>query len=121
MRKYGTYIHLPLEIFQKERLAMRSWIFSSLIFLFLGANGQPIDCCSNGKNPFDLTFDPDTVAVCFPIQIPRNDPFYRGKKTCMNFARSETAPDMDCQPGPLQQVNQISHWLDGSNIYGSSR
>ena len=39
----------------------------------------------------------------------------------MNLARSETAPDMDCQPGPLQQVNQISHWLDGSNIYGSSR
>ena len=100
---------------------MRSWIFLSLIFLFLGANGQPIDCCSNGKNPFDLTFDPDTVAVCFPIQIPRNDPFYRGKKTCMNFARSETAPDIDCQPGPLQQVNQISHWLDASNIYGSSR
>jgi len=85
------------------------------------ANGQPIDCCSNGKNPFDLTFDPDTVAVCFPIQIPINDAFYKGKKTCMNFARSETAPDMDCQPGPLQQVNQISHWLDGSNIYGSSR
>ena len=28
---------------------------------------------------------------------------------------------IDCQPGPLQQVNQISHWLDGSNIYGSSR
>ena len=99
----------------------RSWIFLRLIFLFLGANGQPIDCCSNGNNPFDLTFEPDTVAVCFPIQIPRNDPFYRGKKTCMNFARSETAPDMDCQPGPLQQVNQISHWLDGSNIYGSSR
>ena len=62
----------------------KSWlavldIFKSYFFV-LGANGQPIDCCSNGKNPFDLTFYPDTVAVCLPIQIPRNDPFYRGKK-----------------------------------------
>ena len=119
-KKVRRFIHLPIESFQKM-FGSRPWIFLSLIFLFLGANGQPIDCCSNGKNPFDLTFDPDTVAVCFPIQIPINDAFYKGKKTCMNFARSETAPDMDCQPGPLQQVNQISHWLDGSNIYGSSR
>ena len=28
---------------------------------------------------------------------------------------------MDCQPGPLQQINQITHWLDSSNIYGSSK
>ena len=39
----------------------------------------------------------------------------------MNFARSEGSPDIDCKLGPLQQINQVSHWLDGSNIYGSSK
>ena len=29
----------------------------------------------------------------------------------MNFARSETALDINCQPGPLQQINQVTHWL----------
>ena len=38
----------------------------------------------------------------------------------MNFARSKVATNIDCKPGPFQQINQISHWLDGSNIYGSS-
>ena len=88
--------------------------------LFTGFNGQPIDCCSNNNIVFDGTFDPAS-AVCFPIEIPSNDRFYKGKKSCMNFARSEGSPDIDCQPGPLQQINQISHWLDGSNIYGSSK
>ena len=32
----------------------------------------------------------------------------------------KVAISLDCKPGPFQQINQISHWLDGSNIYGSS-
>ena len=60
----------------------------------IDADGEPLDCCSNGNNPFDLTFDPDSAAVCFPIPISTNDPSYRGSKTCMNFARSESAPDI---------------------------
>ena len=63
---------------------------------------------------------PNKEAVCFPIEIPQDDPFYKGLRNCMNLARSLGAPDIHCQPGPLQQVNQITHWLDGSNIYGSS-
>ncbi len=30
-----------------------------------------------------------------------------------------TAPRIDCFPGPSEQVNQITHWLDSSNVYGS--
>ena len=85
----------------------------------IGSNG-PVDCCSGTGDPFDLGFDLASIAVCLPIQIPGNDPFYNGRKTCMNFARSEGGLDINCQPGPLQQINQITHWLDGSNIYGSS-
>ena len=43
-----------------------------------------------------------------------------GKRTCMNFVRSQANVDLDCQPGPLQQINQVTHWLDGSGIYGST-
>ena len=32
----------------------------------------------------------------------------------------KVAINIDCKPGSFQQINQISHWLDGSNIYGSS-
>ena len=78
-------------------------------------NGRPIDCCSIGNRKFDSTEE----SVCFPIQIPPNDRFYKGKRTCMNFARSEGCLDINCQPGPLQQINQITHWLDSSNVYVS--
>ena len=37
----------------------------------------------------------------------------------MNFARSETALDINCQPGPLQQINQVTHWL-GMNSHEMS-
>ena len=79
------------------------------------SDGKPIDCCSNrNKN-----FDPSEDAVCFPIMIPESDPFFKKRKNCMNFPRSEGALDLNCQPGPLQQINQITHWLDASNVYGS--
>ena len=84
----------------------------------LGNNGRPIDCCSNGNA---VDFDDVAATVCLPIRIPTNDRFFKGRKTCMNFARSEAALELDCQPGPLQQMNQITHWLDSSNVYGSDR
>ena len=78
----------------------------------------PIDCCC--KYSFDMKNDEQIVAVCLPIKIPSNDPFFKNKTDCMNFARSKVSPSIDCKPRPFQQINQITHWLDGSNIYGSS-
>ena len=69
-------------------------IVDPIFFTWIGEDGEPINCCSNGNNPFDLTFDPNSAAVCLPIEIPRNDPFYRGGRTCMNLARSQGAPDI---------------------------
>ena len=43
-----------------------------------------------------------------------------GRKPCQNLVRSDPAPKMpDCSPGPRQQMNQITSWLDSSNVYGS--
>ena len=38
----------------------------------------------------------------------------------MSFARSLASPGLKCELEFRQQMNQITHWLDGSNIYGSS-
>merc|ERR1712223_975462 len=36
------------------------------------------------------------------------------------FTRSTLSPNQFCPLEPSQQVNQITHWLDASNVYGSS-
>ena len=47
--------------------------------------------------------------------------FYsRYNKTCMEFVRSSPAPRPDCALGPRDQINQITSYLDASNIYGSN-
>jgi peroxidase len=75
-----------------------------------------IQCCgTNGA--FPRSFDADK---CFPIRISNSDPFWKGKKTCMNFARSLISPDLKCGLQSREQLNQITHWIDGSNIYGST-
>merc|ERR1712079_747853 len=43
-----------------------------------------------------------------------------GRKTCMNFARSLSSPGLKCELSTREQLNQITHWIDGSNIYGST-
>merc|ERR1719264_1774201 len=73
-------------------------------------DNRDIDCCRSGGA---------TDAFCAPIDIPASDPFFRGRSTCMNLVRSVPAPDLDCGVRYREQVNQITHWLDASNIYGS--
>ena len=76
-----------------------------------------IQCC--GRNgAFPATFDAEK---CSPIRLFQDDPFWRGRKTCMNFARSLSSPSLKCELQTREQLNQISHWLDGSNIYGSTQ
>ena len=63
---------------------------------------------------------------CFPIQIPPNDPRSKRYK-CMDFTRSSAV----CGSGstsvffdvitPRQQINQITSYIDASNVYGSTK
>ncbi|KAL5236598.1 hypothetical protein ACI65C_004008, partial [Semiaphis heraclei] len=83
-----------------------------------------VTCChSNRPNPYPR----GTNDLCMQIEVPDDDPFYNFKNIgpntiyrCMNYVRSVPAVCPDCTFGPRQQMNQATHYLDGSMVYGSS-
>lgn len=77
----------------------------------------------------DMDFSPQAPSECgrtscenkgnhFPVRIPRNDPSStNSQRSCMPFVRTAAAPrDKTCF---RQQLNGVTSYLDGSNIYGS--
>ncbi|XP_053565707.1 peroxidasin homolog isoform X2 [Bombina bombina] len=65
-------------------------------------------------------------APCFPVVVPPNDPRIRNNARCMFFVRSSPV----CGSGmtsllmnsvyPREQMNQLTSYIDASNVYGSS-
>ena len=85
---------------------------------FPGEEESGILCCENG----DFITEKNRHRECFPINLPDNDRlFSRFNQKCMEFVRSMPAPRSGCNFGPREQVNQITAWLDGSNVYGSDQ
>ncbi|KAI5728625.1 hypothetical protein M8J77_018738 [Diaphorina citri] len=80
--------------------------------------GSTINCCT----PEGLPVSPrHSHSACFPIEVPRKDPFYaKFGRTCMNYVRSVAAIRQDCTFGPVEQLNQATPVLDASMIYGTS-
>ena len=64
---------------------------------------------------------PDPIQRCFNIPVKGGDPEFqfRGSETCFPFTRS----DIFCprQGEPREQINGITAFIDGSNIYGSDK
>ncbi|KAI2807789.1 hypothetical protein BLOT_005728 [Blomia tropicalis] len=80
--------------------------------------GRSISCCDNvvQRNPERFKHP-----ACHEIEIPVQDAFYRSKKqTCINFVRSAPAINPVCRFGPREQMNQLSSYIDGNNVYGAS-
>ncbi|XP_059053482.1 peroxidase-like isoform X2 [Achroia grisella] len=79
---------------------------------------QSIRCCDNsGFNLIPRYIHPS----CMPISVPDNDPFFKDKSvSCMEYTRSATTYRGDCTFGASEQMNQASHFLDGSHIYGTN-
>lgn len=76
-----------------------------------GDGEVPITCC--GENV-------QNRPQCFPISIPSDDPHF--DDSCMEFVRSAPSPPGDgCQLGPQEQINQITSFIDGGSVYGSSK
>ena len=79
---------------------------------------EGIECCSSGG---DFLPAKETSPHCLPIRLPADDAFYGPlKRKCMNFVRSLIGVRPDCRFGYAEQNNQVTHWLDGSQIYGSA-
>jgi len=71
---------------------------------------ESLNCCD----------EPDlSNPKCFTIPIPVHDGFYSWVNltaTCLNFVRSTPV----CQRKIRQQYNELTAFVDGSNVYGSS-
>nr|AIP87047.1 peroxicentin [Macrotermes barneyi] len=80
-------------------------------------SGNSIMCCRQDGGFLSPRY---IHPACMPISVPKNDPFYsKYRQLCMNYVRSLTALRPDCHFGPAEQMNQATHYLDGSMIYGA--
>lgn len=91
--------------------------YNIIFFIFLD-DGKPIECCSRGGAgilpPNQRHF------ACFPVRIDANDPFYgKFNQRCLNVVRSQIVRDRDCKFGYAKQQIKVTHFIDGSMIYGS--
>ncbi|GAU93878.1 hypothetical protein RvY_05745 [Ramazzottius varieornatus] len=103
--------------------------FTTLLMTF----GQYVDhdftntpMATSGNGGFlscrDCNSDQTVSRECAPIRVPQGDPVMaafdqRGQPLCLSFTRSQSNRGSD---GRRQQLNQLTSYLDGSNLYGSS-
>ncbi len=75
-------------------------------------------CCTADGRPLAPQ---DLHPQCLPIAVPADDSFYSSfNVTCMDFVRTVVAPSgEDCAGLGTEQLNALTHWLDGSAVYGS--
>ncbi|XP_063974115.1 peroxidase-like isoform X2 [Diachasmimorpha longicaudata] len=78
---------------------------------------EPISCCTSDGN---FLAPRHIHPHCAYIPVPEKDPVYgQQQQRCMNYVRSLPVVKTDCTFGPIQQMNQVTHFLDGSTIYGA--
>ena len=79
-----------------------------------------MECCN-----ITAVIEENRQASCMPIFIPDNDPFYQSaelkarnvNQSCLDHSRSTGFCDEG--PEPTEQFNALTHFVDGSQVYGS--
>ncbi|KFM75216.1 Chorion peroxidase, partial [Stegodyphus mimosarum] len=74
-----------------------------------GYRGHRIRCCGVPPN----LLHPECYSITDNSTSNKED-------LCVNYVRSSNAPRAGCTLGPREQINQVTSFLDGSVIYGSS-
>ncbi|CAK1543776.1 unnamed protein product [Leptosia nina] len=86
--------------------------------LFRTANDSVPSCCSADGTHLPIEHQ---HWACAAIDVSPKDPFYgQFDKRCLNFVRTQLAPWSDCVVGYAKQMNGATHYLDLSQVYGSS-
>ncbi|XP_048775240.2 chorion peroxidase-like [Ostrea edulis] len=74
-------------------------------------DGGRFDCCEDDKTD---------INCIMPLKIRTDDPFFgRFGRTCLNFARSKSSPDLACNAKIRQTINGFTTYIDASTFYGS--
>ena len=106
----------PISSTQMTHLAMTWGQFVNHDLDLLGAFNTSI---CDGSCEFDQTFP-----FCYPIKVEPKDPVFGengpNKGKCLPFTRS-SGTCVDPFQKDRQQINQITHYLDGSTVYGSTK
>ncbi|XP_037041550.1 peroxidase-like [Bradysia coprophila] len=91
--------------------------------MYQSIDGGPTRTCCN--EDYSAALSPQPFA-CHAIDYPENDPFLKVASEncnnigCMNYIRSQATFSNDCNLDSLQAVNQVSHYLDLSPVYGNT-
>ncbi|XP_029341799.1 peroxidase-like [Acyrthosiphon pisum] len=85
----------------------------------MGKEKRFVNCCDKDKS-IQSSLNKN-IRSCKPIFIPNEDRFFKTDQfDCMNYVRSRPAVRSDCTFGPMEQMNQATHYLDASMIYGTT-
>ncbi|KAL4103574.1 hypothetical protein QTP88_018935 [Uroleucon formosanum] len=95
---------------------------SHTAFSTIGKENRFVNCCDKDKST-QYTLNKN-IRSCKPIFTPDEDRFFKPDPfdymNCMNYVRSRPAVRSDCTFGPMEQMNQATHYLDASMIYGTT-
>ncbi|MFZ1750429.1 MAG: peroxidase family protein [Saprospiraceae bacterium] len=64
----------------------------------------------------DMTLTPTGSTESAPINLPENETIFTEK---IPFHRSEVYPETGINRSKREQINLVTSWIDGSNVYGS--
>lgn len=113
-RRVAIVVHKPFKSIS-EWSNMLLWFGQNVVhdLTLVGSstqyNGEPKSCKCNSP-------DPD----CFNIPIPYED-YHNRDQPCITFVRSGASlRDFDCNLGPREQLNLMTHWADLSQTYGTN-
>ncbi|XP_055884157.1 chorion peroxidase-like [Biomphalaria glabrata] len=103
------------DVMKESDLSMFTMQFGQFVSHDIGVS--PVPTGSNGTIKCCGVSAKQMSKECFPIPIPKEDSRF---EYCMEFVRSEAAKDeYGNQMYPREQINALTSFIDGSNIYGS--